>query len=67
MKELEGVTTIAEWPATVRLSQLWSCLTGPAKSYALRDNVQHIEKLALIAEPIQWNGESWYMRPSSGL
>jgi len=42
IKEFEDVATIAEWPALVRLLQLRSYLTRPAKSYALGDDIHHI-------------------------
>jgi len=36
------VATIAEWPALVRIFQLCACLTGQAKSFALRPDEVHI-------------------------
>ena len=42
IREFEEVATLAEWPVQVRLLQLRTCLTGPAKSYALGPDVGHI-------------------------
>jgi len=42
IREFEGVTTIAEWPAPVRIFKLRACLTGRAKSFALGPNEAHI-------------------------
>jgi len=36
------VATIAEWPALVRILQLWAYLTGRAKSFALGPDEAHI-------------------------
>jgi len=40
--EFEEVATIAEWPAPVRVLQLWACLTGWARSFALGPDEAHI-------------------------
>jgi len=42
IREFEDVSTIAQWPAPVRLLQLRSCLTGSAKSYAIGEDVGQI-------------------------
>jgi len=42
IREFEDISTIAEWPAPVSLLQLRSCLTGPAKNYAIGEDVRQI-------------------------
>jgi len=42
IKAFEDVATIAAWPAPIRLLQLRSCLTGPAKNYAVGESVGQI-------------------------
>lgn len=42
IKEFQDIATIAEWLAPVRLLQLRSCMTEPAKSYAIGEDVQQI-------------------------
>jgi len=42
IREFEDISTIAEWPAPVHLLQLQSCLTGPAKNYAIGEDVGQI-------------------------
>jgi len=44
IKEFEDVTTIAEWPARVRIFQLRACLTGRAKSFAFGPDEAYIKR-----------------------
>ena len=40
--KFEDVATIAEWPASVRLLQLWAYLTGRARSFSLGPDEAYI-------------------------
>jgi len=40
--EFGDVATIAEWPAPVRILKLRACLTGQARSFALKPDEAHI-------------------------
>jgi len=42
IQKFQEVATIAEWPARVRILQFRACLTGRAKSFALRSDDEHI-------------------------
>jgi len=42
IRKFEDVATIAEWPASVRLLQLWAYLTDQARSFALGPDEAYI-------------------------